>query len=351
MALYTSPRNSSNLGNLPLSSEPDINETITFPPAAASPCPLSSAEALSSIPPHFWAAARRLLFVLFYFSSARSPPFLTPVPRQRQAARLMVKWGIRKGEREGRKEGPPSTSCALSLGGLISFFFLSAAWASLSSSSSSFCLQFPRSSPPPSGRGKERGGERRASLLSYTRRGKRGWGEVGGKGRMRKGDSSSSCLIGGPSPGQSFFPLSPPPPANDEDEDTIAPFALCALPLSSSSSSSATSFTSFVRRRRTEEEEGIKSPLLSSGGTLRRRRRRRALLLLPLRSERGGDEVLTCGLKDSHPGEGRKGERKQGTKAFLPSWPLLPILIVPCTMPTMTTEKRPEKRDLSILVI
>ncbi len=138
---------------------------------------------------------------------------------------------------------------------------------------------------------------------------------------MRKGDSSSSCLIGVPSPGQSFSPLSPPPPANDEDEDTIAPFALCALPLSSSSSSSfATSFTSFVRRRRTEEEEGIKSPLLSSGGTLRRRRR--ALLLLPLRSERGGDEVLTCGLKDSHPG---KGERKQGTKAFLPSWPLLPI--------------------------
>ena len=156
--------------------------------------------------------------------------------------------------------------------------------------------------------------------------GKGAEGKLGGDGRMRKGDSSSSCLIGVPSPGQSFFPLSPPPPANDEDEDTIAPFALCALPLSSSSSSSfATSFTSFVRRRRTEEEEGIKSPLLSSGGTLRRRRRRRALLLLPLRSERGGDEVLTCGLKDSHPGEGRKGERKQGTKAFLPSRPLLPI--------------------------
>ena len=118
--------------------------------------------------------ARRLLFVLFYFSSARSPPFLTPVPRQRQAARLMVKWGSEKEKgKEGRK-GPPSTSCALSLGGLISFFFLSAAWASLAFFSSSFCLQFPRSSPPPSGRGKEKGGERRASLLSYTRRGKRG---------------------------------------------------------------------------------------------------------------------------------------------------------------------------------
>ncbi len=177
MALYTSPRNSSNLGNLPFSSEPDINETITFPPAAASPCPLSSAEALSSIPPHFWAAARPTSFVcLVLFFQRAIAPLPHPSPQAEAGSQAHGEVGDqkrRKGRKEGRK-GPPSTSCALSLGGLISFFFLSAAWASLAFFSSSFCLQFPRSSPPPSGRGKEKGGERRASLLSYTRRGQRG---------------------------------------------------------------------------------------------------------------------------------------------------------------------------------